>query len=210
MPESATGRLLVELNHEVRTAVNAVLCLTELLLKSPLDAEQRSRVSSARAGADRLLMASSELLDVSRAELGRLQLREVRFNLHETLPQALKLLSILVAEDGVKLTARVAPSVPVVLVGDPERINQVVIALVRAGMDRIRKGEISVIAEHDPRTHQGFQINFSIVVRPAVEDPEHTLTLSKRLVEGMGGALRMEDPPRPAFFFSANLPAPPA
>src|SRR6266404_5422050 len=74
-----TDQLLLRMNHEVRTAVNAILGATELLLESRMTRQQSYHVNILRMSAEHLLTGSSEILDVARAELGSLQLRLTSF-----------------------------------------------------------------------------------------------------------------------------------
>ncbi len=224
-----SGRLMGRINHEIRTAVNAILGLTELLLESPLTPEQAYRVNVARASADHLLTESAGLLDLARAEMGVLQLQQVPFDLRESVKQAVDLLSILARHKGITLNSRVSGDVPPALVGDPERINQIVIALVRAGIERMGKGEISVTVErHEAACAEGVAIRFSVAdtgprIPPDImcqlfdptqnpddagqNDSRHALMLSKHLAEMMGGTIWVEDAPGPGavFRFTANL-----
>jgi CheY-like chemotaxis protein len=183
-----SDRLLLRMNHEIRTAVNAILGLTELLLDSPLTPEQAYHVNVARASADHLLTESAEILDLARAELGSLQLQRV-------------------------------------------------IAMVRNGIERMGKGEISISVKHDPASGQGVMIECSVAdsgprIPPAVvrqifngaldleattrKDSGLALTLAKHLVELMGGTIWIDDGPGPGtvFHFNVNLalahPAEPA
>jgi CheY-like chemotaxis protein len=232
-----SDRLLLRMNHEIRTAVNAILGLTELLLESPLTPEQAYHVNVARASADHLLTESAEILDLARAELGSLQLQRVNFDLRESVKQAIDLLSILARHKGITLTSRISGHLPPALLGDPERINQIVIAMVRNGIERMGKGEISISVKHDPASEQGAMIEFSVAdsgprIPPGVvrqifngsldleattqKDSGLALTLAKHLVELMGGTVWIDDGPGPGtvFHFSVNLalahPAEPA
>jgi hypothetical protein len=225
------------MNHEIRTAVNAILGLTELLLESPLTPEQAYHVNVARASADHLLTESAEILDLARAELGSLQLQRVNFDLRQSVKQAIDLLSILARHKGITLTSRISGHLPPALLGDPERINQIVIALVRNGIERMGKGEISVSVKHGPASAQGVTIEFSVadsgpripssVVRQIFngaldleattrKDSGLALTLARHLVELMGGTIWIDDGPGPGtvFHFNVNLalahPAEPA
>src|SRR5271163_4497806 len=80
-----SDRLLLMMNHEIRTAVNVILGLTDVIRESELSPNLSRNVSVARASAERLLKESAEIIDLTRAELGSLQLCSTSFNLRDTL-----------------------------------------------------------------------------------------------------------------------------
>lgn len=224
-----SDRLLVRMSHEIRTAVNSILGLTELLRESQLDPRQKHHVSVARASADHLLKESAEIIDLARAELGSLQLRPVSFDLHETLRQAMELMSFLAGYKNVALRVHISDEVPFAVIGDPERLSQILITLVRAGIDRIEHGEISVIVEAAPGEEKSgikFSVNdtgpripakvISQIFDGALDSDTAAqagsglgLIFSKHLASMMGGVLWAEDGPGSgvAFHFTAKLPA---
>lgn len=207
-----SDRLLLQMNHEIRTAVNAILGLTELLRESPLDPKQKAHVNLARTSANRLLQSSAEIIDLRRAELGSLHLCAVTFDLHETLKIAIELLAVLAARKGIRLRVKISESVPRAIISDPERLAQIVITLTRLAIDRMDCGEIWINLDCEPG-HPARMIKFSIadtgpgipsdivaqVFSSAVpldggteSECVRVLTFAKRLVELMGGAMRAE------------------
>jgi CheY-like chemotaxis protein len=155
-PESRSkidDRLLLRMNHEIRTAVNATLGMTELLLESSLTRQQSSRVNEIRRSTDQLLAQTSAILDLARAEAGSLVLQKRRFFPRETLRQTIELLSILASHCGIVLQTTLPSNLPPMAMGDPSRITEILITVVRAAMNRIDGGDISIKVESAGETH---------------------------------------------------------
>jgi CheY-like chemotaxis protein len=158
-----SDRLLVRMNHEIRTAVNVILGLTDVIRESELSPSLSRNVGVARASAERLLKESAEIIDLTRAELGSLQLCSTSFNLRDTLEQAMDLMSILASCKRVALKFHMSREAPDTVIGDPGRLSQILITIVRASIDRLEQGEISVNAEYDSRVYaEGIKITFRI------------------------------------------------
>lgn len=203
--------LLLKMNHEIRTAMNAFLGLTELLRESQLDPKQRLHVTLARASAHRLLQSTAEIVDLRRAELGSLRLSTVTFDLHEILRIAIELLSALAVKKKIVLRMNIADQVPRTVIGDPDRLSQVVTTLVRASIDRMQKGEIWVNLDCDPGgmermikitvadTGPELPVDMSHTLNAGLDLDDLTvrestlaLAFAKHLVEMMGGVMRVE------------------
>src|SRR5580704_5261778 len=146
-------RLLLRISHEIRTAVNATLGMTELLLEPSLTRQQSSRVNEIRRSTDHLLAQTSAILDLARAEAGSLLLQKRRFFPRETLRQTIELLSILASHCGIVLQTTLSSNLPATAIGDPARITEILITVVRAAMSCIDGGEISIRVESAPNTH---------------------------------------------------------
>jgi CheY-like chemotaxis protein len=221
-----SDRLLIRMNHEIRTAVNVILGLTDVIRESALSPSLSNNVGVARASAEHLLKESAEIIDLTRAELGSLQLSSTNFNLHETLQQAMDLMSILASCKRVTLKFHISKQMPFAVNGDPGRLRQILIALVRASIDRLEQGEVSVKAEHD--LNNAFTIKFSIADNGRRVSPEQmsrmfdadldqetamrggselSLMLARHLAKMMGGDLWAEDEPQvgAVFHFTVTL-----
>jgi CheY-like chemotaxis protein len=228
-----SDRLLLRMNYEIRTAVNVILGMTDLIRESELDPNRYSNVSVMRASAESLLKESGEIIDLTRAELGSLKLCSTSFSLHDMLQQAMDLMSILASCKRIRLTFRISRQVPFAVVGDPARLSQILITLVRAGIERLEQGEISVNVEHDSNFTEGIKIKFSVADNGRLAPPERTtcmfdagldqesatrggselaLALARHLARMMGGDLWAEVEPKvgAVLHFNVNLPAAPS
>ncbi len=208
LPEPKPGlndRLLLRISHEIRTAVNATLGMTELLLESSLTRQQSSRVNEIRRSTDHLLAQTSAILDLARAEAGTLKLQKRRFFPRETFRQTTELLSILASHCGIVLQTTLSSNLPATAIGDPARITEILITVVRAAMSRIDGGEISIRVESAPNTHAGdARLDLTVIATgPSVPHPPENaedkfgfpMTLAKHLASLMEGQLLIEENP---------------
>jgi len=145
----AKSVFLATVTHEMRTPMNGVLGMTEILLGTPLTPQQQEAVELIRTSATGLLTLVNDVLDFSRVEAGQLDLEDAEFDLADTVRSVTGLLSPHSAERGVTVTCRIEPAVPTRVRGDPGRVRQVVTNLVGNAVKFTHQGEIVVSVAHD-------------------------------------------------------------
>ncbi|WP_243358171.1 PAS domain-containing sensor histidine kinase [Fundidesulfovibrio terrae] len=143
----AKSEFLANMSHEVRTPLNGVLGMLQLLATTELDQEQAEYVRTAEQASLRLAQLLSDILDLSKVESGTLTLRDVEFSLAEVRDSVLALFAPAAREKGLTLDFRVDPRLPDRLMGDEVRLRQILLNLVGNAIKFTDAGEVTVQAE---------------------------------------------------------------
>jgi predicted ATPase/signal transduction histidine kinase/ActR/RegA family two-component response regulator len=126
----AKSDFLASMNHELRTPMNGIIGMIELLRGTRLDSEQQDYLTTAQTAAEQLLRIIRDTLDLSRIEAGKLELEPIRFSLDDCLATLLRMLSPRAHAGGLTLAVDVGHDVPTHLIGDRDRLLQVLINLI--------------------------------------------------------------------------------
>lgn len=120
---------LANTSHEIRTPLNAIIGFTNLLMSTKVDEVQSKYLDNIKASGNNLLVVINDILDFSKIESGKLDLEQIDFDFKNMIKHAVNTLSVKSEEKNITIETHVSPDIPEIIVGDPVRINQILINL---------------------------------------------------------------------------------
>jgi polar amino acid transport system substrate-binding protein len=143
----AKSEFLANMSHEIRTPMNAMIGLGYLMQQTGLTDQQADYLNKMQSSSRLLLGIIDDILDVSKIEAGKLQLNPIAFRLNDVLQQVTYLLEEMARQKGLTLTVNAAADVPMCLVGDPQRLAQILLNLVNNALKFTEHGDVRVSIE---------------------------------------------------------------
>jgi two-component system sensor histidine kinase EvgS len=159
----AKSEFLANMSHEVRTPINGVMGMLQLMETTLLDAEQASYIRMATEAGNRLTRLLSDILDLSRVEAGKMEIRMAPFKIQDITDSVSGLFSVTARNKNVTLECILAPGMPEVLVGDEMRVRQVLFNLVGNAIKFTERGGVVLGVEPLSATEgEGYLVHFSV------------------------------------------------
>lgn len=143
----AKSDFLAKMSHEIRTPLNGVIGMLDLLSTNHLTTQQDRYVRIAKSSADSLLTLINDILDFSKIEAGKLELEKADFDLPLALEDVAEMFVHRAQAKNLELTCHIRPDVPRRVLGDPERLRQIISNLVNNAIKFTTQGEVEIRAE---------------------------------------------------------------
>jgi two-component system, sensor histidine kinase and response regulator len=150
--ERTKSDFLATMSHEIRTPMNTVIGMTQLLQQTPLSAKQRNYLDKVNFSTNTLLKLINEILDFSKLEADMLHIDSEPFGLDELLNAVTTVTGFRAEQNGVEMAYSIAPSVPKQLLGDVQRLSQILTNLVGNAIKFTERGEVVVSMHAQPDT----------------------------------------------------------
>ena len=225
----ARSSFLAVMSHEIRTPLNGIIGAAELLLGSQLGSTEHGYAAIIQHSGNHLLSLINDVLDFSRLDAGRVEMEDIVFDLPTMVRNAIDIFAVQAQEKKLSLTSDIAPSVPNFVHGDPARLRQIIFNLLGNALKFTAQGSVRVSLRATSVDAQRARIVLSVAdtgigMPPAVLDKLFTeftqadssvsrrfggsglgLAICRRLVELMGGSLRVTSTDNVGSIFTVEL-----
>jgi PAS domain S-box-containing protein len=154
---------LANISHEIRTPINGIAGMATLLSQTPTPEEQKTYLNAIKSAADNLKVIINDILDLASIESGKLKFERIGFNLKDLLSSLLDTFEVQAHEKGIKLELMLADDANQILIGDPVRLNQILINLVSNAIKFTPSGRIKLNCGIEQKEKSKCTIRFEVI-----------------------------------------------
>ncbi|MBF0368178.1 MAG: response regulator [Magnetococcales bacterium] len=225
---AAKSAFLATMSHEIRSPLNAIIGMGELLLETEPDLERQRYLKVSKQAGEALLALISDILDLSKIEAGQLDLIREPFNPAMVLEGSVSILTPRSRDKGLALSCQVAPDLPQEVMGDADRVRQVLLNLLGNAIKFTSAGEVEARLSPGEGDYLHFavrdtgigipQAKQGLIFQPFTQADATTtrrfggtglgLTICRRLIEKMGGWIQVESDEGEGSTFHFEIPLP--
>ena len=155
-------KFLATMSHEIRTPMNSIIGFTDILINTPLSEEQKKFLRAIKMSGDNLLVIINDILDISRIKAGKMRIEQKGFVLSQILSVCVEQMLPKAMEKGIDLSTIVDNTIPAVVVGDPNRLTQILLNFLSNAVKFTHKGAISMAVHKLAEEEDNVMLEFSV------------------------------------------------
>ncbi len=160
--QKAKELFLANISHEIRTPINGIAGMADLLNQNPSAEDQVLYLKAIKTASENLKVIINDILDLASIESGKLRFEKINFNLDKTIRSLVDTFRLQTQEKGIKLEYHKDPKIPNIYIGDPVRLNQILINLISNALKFTHQGSITVSVSFDQIKNKDYYLKFEI------------------------------------------------